>query len=477
MNKLRYNFGPGLLALGFLTGWSAVGAASPQQGRESTNNKVLESKFPNPDGEQPRQLRQPYEDIEIYRRLLLKTLQPYVNEAINLKTPNGKKPETMSSSTSASYFSGLYDATISNNQLAVPIPHLAGAHPHASIGIGQLNAEGVFLPPSGIVISATLPISYSPQEKKTRAEPETLTEWERARREVRGEKIDKSDEKQAKSPPDILEATLHSLASNGHHLSGLLPNEKVSIVLTFRGMLVQQCASCHSIPNLSYWTTQSDQNSEQAAAWAGMQSTNVPQTASSLLPSNSAPRFYPMLGLVTPSAGLQVESAGTNQAKLPTREASNNRILLGDLHLKQGRFEEALAAYSKASEEYHSALPSLTTTPKWYLEPKGRETIMALLELQNKIIQCHMALKQEDQVQEGVKRLKRWMNMLEQVDVKPNPAKSPDKGVAKESMLPTRIVISAPKTLLDQVGKGQITFEDFKKKAKVDVLRFEETDW
>ena len=476
MQNWLHTFGRGLLALGFVAGWATAGAASARQEPESTNNLVLVSKFPDSALAQPRQMRQPYEDIEIYRRLLLKTLQPYINDAINLKTPTGKRPESTSNTAAEAYFSGVYDATSSTKYLQSH-PWLGGAHPHAGLGIGQLNIEGVFLPSTGIVISATLPMSYIPPEKKTQAEPKTLTEWERTRRELRGEKIDKSEEKQAKSPPDILEAALHSLATNGHHLSGLLPNEKTSIVLTFRGLRAQQCDVCHSVRNLSYWSTQSGQNSELAAAWAGMQPTMAPQAASAP-PSGHFPSTVDQLFVPgTPTGGRQGEAAVTNQAKLQSREASNNRILLGDLHLKQGRFEEALVAYSKASEEYHSILPSLTTTPKWYLEPKGREAIMALLELQNKIIQCHMALKQEEKVQEGVKRLKQWMSMLEQVDVKPNAAKYPDKNVAKESVLPTRIIISAAKSLLDQVGKGQITFEEFKKKATVDVLKFEETDW
>jgi hypothetical protein len=82
MNKWLHSFGRGLLALGALAVWTVSGAASPQQEPESANNRVLVSKFPNSDIEQPRQLRQPYEDIEIYRRLLLKQLQPYVNETI-----------------------------------------------------------------------------------------------------------------------------------------------------------------------------------------------------------------------------------------------------------------------------------------------------------------------------------------------------------------------------------------------------------
>jgi tetratricopeptide (TPR) repeat protein len=477
MNSWLHSCGRGMLALSFLAGWTAAGAASSQQEPDSTNNRELVAKYPKSALEQPRQLRQPYEDIEIYRRLLLKTLQPYVSEAINFKTPSGKKSESMSNTPATAYFSGLYDATSANYHQGVTNPYQAGANAHASYGIGHLNIEGVFLPSSGIVISATLPIFYAPQEKKTQAEPKTLTEWERARRELRGEKIDKSEEKQAKSPPYILEAVLHSLAINGHHLSGLLPNEKVSIVLTFRGLGAQQCTVCHSARNFSYWSTQSGQNSELAAVWAGMQSTNVPQTTPWLPQNNLSPPAYESLNPQTSTGGQQGESAATNQTKLQPREASNNRMLLGDLHLKQGRYEEALAAYSRASEECQSSIRSLTTTPKWYLEPQGREALMALLELQNKIIQCHMAMKQEGQVQEGLKTLKRFMSMLEHADVKPSTAKSPDKSAAKESVLSTRIVISAPKPLLDQVGKGQITFEEFKKQAKVDVLKFEETGW
>jgi hypothetical protein len=262
MSDWLHDLGRGLSALSALALWTAAGAASPHQEPDFPRNSIephIVGRVEKPEVEQPRQLRLVYEDVEIYRRLLLKTLQPYVNEVINLKTQNAKSPESTVNSSHASYFSGVYDAT--STKYLQSHPWLGGASAHASIGIGQLNVEGVFLPSSGIVISATLPLSFAPQEKKIQAEPKTITEWERTRRELRGEQIDKSEEKQTKSPPDILEAALHSLASNGHHLSGLLPSEKISIVLTFRGLRAQQCTVCHSVPNLSYWTTQSSQNS------------------------------------------------------------------------------------------------------------------------------------------------------------------------------------------------------------------------
>ncbi len=429
----------------------------PQQADQPLPPAIIEQLAPKAD------LKQAYEDIEIYRRLLLKALLSHVNVS-QASHPNG----------------GRAYPVVGNNPYKVAVTNYYSnlTDPHAGIGASSFSVEGALLSPGGIVLAAELPMNLPVPEKNVRTEAKKLTEWERARRELHGEKLDKSEKPLPPRRPYILDTVLHTLAENGHHLSGLAPTENVTTVLTFRGGSMQQCQSCHGVA------------SNQASGNAGTSNyyglrrlfTNTPSSysnADSAHGNGQSPRTssYSNQETVGAPAGQQGQS-GALAEKLaeiyayPGNDGSNNRVLVGDLHFKQGRFEDALAAYAKAKEEYAKAFPS---KGNWYLDPKGREVIMMILELQNKMIQCHMALKQEDKVEQGVQSLKNYMTLLERFDGQGEAAKPGNKttSTAKVAVLPTKVIISASKALLDQVGKGEISFEDFRKKASVDILRFE----
>ncbi len=61
---------------------------------------------------------------------------------------------------------------------------------------------------------------------------------------------------------------------------------------------------------------------------------------------------------------------------------------------------------------------------------------------------------------------------------KPDDAHKPSRAQVKPApgiKLPTKLIISAPKKLLDQVGNGKITLAEFQKQATFEILNFNET--
>ncbi len=425
--------------------------------------------------------RQSYEEIEIYRRLLLKALRPHVYGTQNSGLAEGKNGVSQV----YSYFDGTnwndtWDGEGKNGVSQVhsyattysqPLgSNLNAAHMnyHAGSGYAPFSVEGVLLDPVGVVITAELPMKLPVPEKNVQTEAIRVTDWERTRRELHGEKVDKSEN----TPPrrvSYLDTVLHSLAENGHHFSGLAPTQGVTLVLTFRGGSMQQCQTCHGAAS-NYSGTYNP-----AFNYYDVRDLLFPSGQSSNSQANSAGKPHAMQNITAVPAGQPSQPTAVPDIltqSFPSYDGPNNRVLVGDLHFKQGRYEEALAAYNKTREEYARGLPPSNKNNPVHI---NREAILTLLELQNKIIQCNMALKQEERVEEGLRSLKRLMVQLEPVEPKADAAKPTDNAskTAKESALPTKVIITASKSLLDQVGNGKISFEEFKKKATVDIVSFE----
>lgn len=126
------------------------------------------------------------------------------------------------------------------------------------------------------------------------------------------------------------------------------------------------------------------------------------------------------------------------------RAAANEHEILGDLHLKQGKTKEAIEAYQKALEK----------------EPK-REAVL------NKLIQANVAANNYTKAQELLKNAK---DMAKQPPAATAETANPPQATA--SALPAKLLISAPKKLLDLAGTGKISFDEFKKAAIVEYLAF-----
>ena len=151
-----------------------------------------------------------------------------------------------------------------------------------------------------------------------------------------------------------------------------------------------------------------------------------------------------------------------------------NLVLLGDLQMKQGRYKEAIAAYHKAYEEQKThpqgVFSELASTMK-NDDPRLQQH-MSSLELATKWAQAALAAGDQDEAARALKNitdsstgvdasLKKWIEARARP---PRPAQGPRR---QSGVLPNKLIISAPKRLLDQVGAGKISFEEFKKGVSV----------
>jgi tetratricopeptide (TPR) repeat protein len=126
--------------------------------------------------------------------------------------------------------------------------------------------------------------------------------------------------------------------------------------------------------------------------------------------------------------------------------------LLGDLHLKQGQNEEALKAFQQAVEVKE-------------LDPNESAT------LYRKLAQCYLALEKIAEARAALDKAAEISKNAQEAAATKNKqttAKSPTP------TLPIKLIVSAPKKLLVEIKGGRITFDDFRRQALVETLRFGE---
>ncbi len=178
----------------------------------------------------------------------------------------------------------------------VPLNHL-----HAA---GHLDTEGVYLRGQGVVYTVTLPPPGRGKAEPRPAPAKPVSEWDRVRRELRGEKPEPGKQEPARKPT-LTEIILRVLAENGRHFTELSPNESLTVVVTFRG------------------------GDPPPAPAAG--ATKAPPGAA----GNGTATFTQEL-----SEWMAREGAGQDYE------------LLGDLHQKQGKTAEAIQAYQQALKQH-----------------------------------------------------------------------------------------------------------------------------
>ncbi len=251
------------------------------------------------------------------------------------------------------------------------------------------SLEGVYLKDKGVVYTATLSSLQSPAKAET-ARP--VSEWERARREVRKEK-ESPKKTETSKPPELSDVLLKALAENGRHFSQLGENESVTLVITVRGQ---------------------DQSSTTPKSQGGKAKRE----------SNA------------PNEGTDDYLA----AKVRDLE------LLGDLHMKQEHYGMARDTYRKALD----------------MKP-GRQQMAVLA---RKLAQAYLMLSS---LEEARSALDQSLTLMKENG---NTRDDPAAGKPAEVALPVKLIISAPKKLLDQVGEGKISFDEFRRQASVEKLTF-----
>jgi hypothetical protein len=401
--------------LAALSGLAAVVLSAPAQEPAVDRNQLNEKP-----AVAPKPADTMAEDIEIMRRLLDRALaaRQHPGPVVPLTAPGrgpGISPPMYNSPEWGNpplYF---------GDPLAAP--YVVPGHTGADVR----DTQGVYLKGHGIVFTATLALpTVPPVGEPGKPGPKPPTDWERTRQELRGEKAE--PEKAPPSHDTLAEVVLKVLADNGKHFTQLPENEQITVALTLpRG---QACARCHGpADKLPKGRTWRDPFGEP------------PDTA-----------------LAADSANEMFEKAAT------LRKDAQKAALLGDLHHKQGKSEQAAASFDGALKLYLEAADMLQRLGP---DRKGQADALAAVNQEvvttaAKLIQVYAALGRNDRISAPLKLLAVYGRTTGEDEPKVRAAAPPG------AELPAKLVISATKKQLDLVGSGKITFEEFRKSATVD---------
>src|SRR5262249_40405898 len=100
------------------------------------------------------------------------------------------------------------------------------------------------------------------------------------------------------------------------------------------------------------------------------------------------------------------------------------------------------------------------------------EAELELIDLSRKLAQAYRATGAHDA---ALNLLQGMAQRIQKADRSTQPAAKPSAGAAPAA-LPAKLIISAPKKLLDQVGAGKWSFENFREAATVEHLDFTPAD-
>jgi hypothetical protein len=380
----------------------------------------------------PRERAQMYEDIEIMRRLLGGKLHGFAGSAptrwlVQANTCTAchgtGQGQPLATSFLTTGTARLWHNSVLQDPTSLLRSNLSAPHqppPLYDLGVGYLphagflnalsampDVEGTYLKGYGVLFTLTLPPpARDPRPEPPRPAPPPPSDWERIRREVRREK-EPEPKADAKKGTTLAEVVLRALADNGKHFTQLGENESLTVVITFRADAAGRAVAAadfgpHGVLDL-YVTNPFEPQPAQAAR---------------------------------PVAG-RPEDTSPHKIK--------DLILLGELHAKQGKIEEAIQSLRQALQ----------------LKPQGDQARQVLHKLAATLL-----LAGKDAEAEQV--MKQFSALTAQPPDKPQaPAKADPP-----PMPPGKLILSAPKKLLDQVAAGKISFEEFQRAATVDYLTF-----
>ncbi len=301
---------------------------------------------------------------------------------------------------------------------------LQSAHsPHDS----GISVEGVYLDGYGVVFNVVLPASAHDPRPAAPATPSAQppSEWDEVRRELRGEGRVPPPTSTGRKEPTLGDVLLHLLAENGKHFTSLRDDQQLTVAVTFRG-------APHPYPLVTFADpVQTGQPGGQPAAPPG--------------------------AFTAQRAGSVTIAEGNNAFSAP--QTGRDLELLGELHLKQGQNGQALEAFQRALAQLENEAKSAPDAED------DRQVQSRLAELYTKLAQAQTATGRLD---EARTTLDRAVTLKQRGTAQTaNKAPQPPRAAAAQ---PAKLIVSAPKRLLDQVGGGKVTFEEFRKAAKVEYI-------
>jgi hypothetical protein len=383
----------------------------------------------------PERQRALYEEIEVMRQLLARKLAgPGVVSATQL----GLEGLYHAAGEPSSY--GSYqpvtaaDGTPTYDRLART--YLAGQSVRGFSQAGRVTApaEGTFLDGHGVVFTVTLPAAAGdPRPSGKQTAPAADTEWDRIRKELRGEKPAAAGGEAKPSAPTVGDIVLHTLAENGKHFEHLRPEDRVTVVATFRGRRTQ---------------------TSRPAASALQPTPNIP--ASATQPS------APATAQNQPNASPPVATTAN------TPRTTNDYVLLGDLHLRQEQYGTAVDAYQKALMQFLTGLKYRNPIDTPAARQEVSEQARTLL---SKLAQAQTGAGKLDEARATLERAQKVLqDLAAEGAAQTRPALTTK---APPARLPAKLIVSAPKGLLDAVGSGKMEFETFRQQVSVEYLTFD----
>jgi hypothetical protein len=369
--------------------------------------------------------------------------------------------------------------------------------------------EGTYLKGYGIVYSVSLPVPPSePVPVRDAGAAKPLSDWERTRKELRGEQVDDGPHGRGHKVA-LSDSLLRVLAENGSHLTMLEPNENVSITVTIRNS--QDCAQCHAVPGgkmgapgmggmmpggtgigpgmmapgggmmgpgMGMAPGMGSMRGPGDAAGPGM--TGAP-TGGGGRPGSGAPGpGGPRPGGVPGSAGIPggdrrsddpadvfAKTIREGRGSQSDPEVENN-LLLGDLHLKQGRYPKAIEAYQKALDP---VLNLLKEEGRPSQAPAARfQNLVTAMELYGKLGQANLGAGNADKAREALGKAASYARLVEKAVSKDQEPEQP-KEKTPTVPLPAKLTITVSGKLLQAAAANKTSPEEFRRQATVEYLK------
>jgi hypothetical protein len=321
-------------------------------------------------------------------------------------------------------------------------PMTEGAMPLGSYSWAERaepDLQGVYLKDYGVVYTVTLPPPPNGMLPGPTAGVVTLTPlspWERTRKELRGEKIE-NEGKGAVGSPSLSEVILKVLADNGKHFTRLAEGERITVAVTFRDDGAYQPQA-----PMSLWM-----DSQTVRVAGSGSSASAPQQHNPL-PSEPGPGMPPS-GPFVPG----------------TEWVTNirNGLTLGDLHVKQKNYSEAIAAYHNAQDQLLKTLEVYKTK-----NPEDTGSVLTAAHLYLLLARGYESAGDKEAAREAMEKVESLSKMAATRTIETPTAKALP---ATPPALPSKLVVTASKKLLDEVGAGKMTFEAFRKAATVESVK------
>ena len=303
------------------------------------------------------------------------------------------------------------------------------------------DLEGVYLKDYGVVYTVTLP----PPPNNMLPGPTSgvmirtpLSPWERTRKELRGEKI-KDESKPVGGSPPLSEVILKVLADNGKNFTGLAEGERITVVVTFRddGVYQPQPGGVPGMPS--------------PGGSSGSQRMPLPGGSGGLSPFiNPTPA-----GMLSP--GYKPPEPAKDEAAWMTDV--RNSLTLGDLHVKQQNIAAAIAAYNKAQEQLEKGLNA----------EKDAGRVLTAAHLCLHLARGYDSAGDNTSARKATQKVGSLARMAAALTGEAPAVKAPP--VMTPPTLPGKLIVTASKKLLDEVGYGKMTFEAFSKAATVEYVK------